>query len=378
MSGLPKRARPPNLESISKSLMYDPPTEFPKELQSKIFLCDRNAINLDDFRENLKNTPILEPFPEYDPPYGKDLYYDKNDRQALHDERVSEIARLGELKKRKDYIKEYKKIYDKAKEDFEEEKKSVQAGRSNKSNVKDVQKIFENSKNMNLSSSDVDSNSNISYSDDNDDSSDNNDRYRSSDSDEPRERKRKPQEKSHQKTSKHKSDRKNDSYDDSPKKKSKNEPDKERNYQLVIKGKVSIIPFIQDVYNQQKFLLEKLIQMNSNNKSEETQRKIKEQENRVNAVHKILIEKSTMPESPSMVPQNSIKPEEIRKHELYQRKLVLANQEIEKDKNSNIPQNKIESSSLRENAIDQSFDVFNSSGGSDSSDSNDDDILKEL
>lgn len=377
MSGSGKRTRPPNIDKILQNKKFNPSIEFPEDLLDKIFLCDRDAPKPDEYKEQLDRHPIEKPFPKFDPPYtdsyNKEFYHDKEDKRALNDKKVSEIARIEELRKRKKRMSELEKIYKTAKERFEE-LKSADNTRSQKTKNDEILKMLDKSKHG-FGSSDAE-NSNDSSSADNVESESNDvDRYESYDDEEPREKKRTYQERS--KPSRNRSDKR----DDSPKKKPSrqiHEPDKEKNYQLVKNGKITSLPFVEEVYNQQKSLLDKLKQMNSNSQSEETLKKIQEQENKVNTAYKILKQLSVIPEAPSMAPDNNIKPEKIREYDLYQRKLDLAQKEIEKENSQNTHQDKLETASSTANAIDESFkDVFGSADDSNSSDS-DDNILNQI
>ena len=195
MSGIGKRTRPPNLEKLLNNKIYNPSTEFPEDLMDKLFLCDRDAPKPEEYEDKLDNAPIDKPFPHFDPPYpivsyDKEHYHDQEDKKALNDKRVSEIARIEELGKRKKRMKELRKIYDTAKEKFDE-LKSAQNSRSQKSSTKQIQQILDSSKNR-LDSTD-DDNSNESSSAVNSESSDDSDddeHYASSDDEEPREKRR--------------------------------------------------------------------------------------------------------------------------------------------------------------------------------------------
>lgn len=376
MSGVGKRTRPPNIDKILQSKKFNPSTDFPEDLLDKIFLCDRDAPKPEEYEEQLDRHPIEKPFPQFDPPYedtynNKEYYHDKEDRKALNDKRVSDLAKIEELRKRKKRMNELENIYKDAREKFEE-LKAAQSTRGQKSYTDEIQKIMDKNKDR-LDSTD-DENSNDMSSDHNDESEDNDiDRYESYDEEEPRERRKTY----HEKTSRP-ARTKSDKKIDSKKKKTPqfHEPNKEKNYQLVKNGKITSLPFVEEVYNQQKSILDNLKQMNSNSKSEENLKKIEEQENKVNIVHKILKQLSIMPESPSMAPDNTIKPEKLREYDLYQKKLDLAQKEIERENSLNVHQDKFESASSTANAIDESFkDVFGDDDGDSNSSDSDGDLF---
>ncbi|OHS96515.1 hypothetical protein TRFO_09898 [Tritrichomonas foetus] len=335
---------PPNLQEILQKRKYNPSTEFPEDLKADIVLCDSLETE-DEFRDRLSRFPLKDDFPPFDFGYDpKTLFASKEDKKAMTKaSKQAILAYTEEMSNRKTRKKHFQEIYTEIEEKRKEELQSITDSQS-LTKAKD-EKAKQDAKNsLKNSMQQFDSDYEESYDDDDSSSSD---QITDSSSDDDTERRVVTSSKS-----KPKSKPQTKKTEVQKKSKPSFDLDYDKNVKLIFEGKIKQLTVIEETFNHEKDRLEELERLYQEQPTDDLESSIKEQNDKILELKKIIKSLSQFPVSPSMAPKSENSGEKSMQNDKYIKMLQKAQKEVEQGKKQLVPKEEIKTASQKRSIID--------------------------